>query len=75
MDDALRQAKLAKLVEIEGYDSSDELLEAVFSDAVSPAICAEREAKIDRQKRLDELEGDPAAASIPIDRLNASNDD
>jgi hypothetical protein len=39
MDDALRQAKLAKLVEIEGYDSSDALLEAVFSDAVSPAIC------------------------------------
>ena len=39
MDDELRQAKLAKLVEIEGYDSSDELMEAVFSDAVSPAIC------------------------------------
>jgi hypothetical protein len=38
-------------------------------------LAAEREAKIDRQKRLDELEGDPAAASIPIDRLNASNDD
>ena len=39
MDDALRQAKLAELVKTEGYDSSDELLEAVFSDAVSPAIC------------------------------------
>jgi hypothetical protein len=38
-DDALRKAKLAKLVEIEGYDRLDELLEAVFSDAVSPAIC------------------------------------
>jgi hypothetical protein len=34
---------------------------------------ADRAAKIDRQKRLDELEG--AATSIPIDRLNASNDD
>jgi hypothetical protein len=33
------QQKLAKLVEIEGYDSIDELLEAVFSDAVAPAIC------------------------------------
>ena len=32
------QQKLAKLVEIEGYDSADELMEAVFSDAVSPAI-------------------------------------
>jgi hypothetical protein len=39
MDDALRQAKLTKLIEIEGYDSADELMEAVFSDAVSPAIC------------------------------------
>jgi len=39
MDDALRAAKLAKLIEIEGYDRLEELLEAVFSDAVSPAIC------------------------------------
>ena len=39
MTDALRVAKLAKLVEIEGYDRLDELIEAVFSDAVSPAIC------------------------------------
>jgi hypothetical protein len=39
MDDALRQAKLAKLIEIEGYDSIEELIEVVFSDAVSPAIC------------------------------------
>ena len=39
MDDALRAAKLAKLIEIEGYDGPTELLEAVFSDAVSPAIC------------------------------------
>jgi hypothetical protein len=39
MDDALREAKLAKLIEIEGYDTLEELLEAVFSDAVSPAIC------------------------------------
>jgi hypothetical protein len=39
MDDVLRRAKLAKLVEIEGFDSIDEMMEAVFSDAVSPAIC------------------------------------
>jgi hypothetical protein len=39
MDDALREAKLAKLIEIEGYDSADDLLAAVFSDSVSPAIC------------------------------------
>ena len=39
MDDALRKAKLAKLVEIEGYDSLEALMEAVFGDSVSPAIC------------------------------------
>ena len=39
MDGALREAKLAALIEIEGYDSVEEMMEAVFSDAVSPAIC------------------------------------
>ena len=39
MTDALDKAKLAKLLEIEGYDSIEELIAAVFSDAVSPAIC------------------------------------
>jgi hypothetical protein len=28
MDDALRQAKLATLIEIEGYDSVEEMMEA-----------------------------------------------
>jgi hypothetical protein len=37
--DALHAAKLARLVEVEGYDSADELMGAMFSDAVSPAIC------------------------------------
>jgi hypothetical protein len=39
MDGALRRAKLATLIEIEGYDSVEEMMEAVFSDSVSPAIC------------------------------------
>ena len=39
MIDPLHQAKLAKLIEIEGYDTIEELMEAVFSDAASPAIC------------------------------------
>ena len=39
MDDAHCAAKLAKLIEIEGYESIDQLAEAVFSDAVCPAIC------------------------------------
>jgi len=39
MDDAVRKAKLAKLVEIEGYQNVEELMEAAVSDSVSPAIC------------------------------------
>lgn len=31
--------KLTKLLEIEGYDTLEELAQAVFSDSVSPAIC------------------------------------
>ncbi len=37
--DALREAKLHKLIEIEGFDSLEELARAVLSDSVSPAIC------------------------------------
>ena len=36
--DALRTAKLTKLLEIEGYESVEDLIEVVFSDSVSPAI-------------------------------------
>jgi hypothetical protein len=39
MDKSLRETKLRKLLEIEGYDSIEALIEAVFSDSVSPAIC------------------------------------
>jgi hypothetical protein len=38
MDD-LTKRKLDKLLEIEGYESVEELMEAVFSDSVSPTIC------------------------------------
>ena len=34
-----QRAKLAKLIEIEGYDSIEEFAQAVLSDSVSPAIC------------------------------------
>jgi hypothetical protein len=34
-----RRAKLDQLVEAEGFDSLDELLEAAIGDSVSPAIC------------------------------------
>ena len=41
MNDALRRAKFAKLIEIERYESIELLLEAVIGDSVSPAICAD----------------------------------
>ena len=33
------KSKLDTLIEIEGYDSFEEMAEAVFSDSVSPGIC------------------------------------
>ena len=41
MDAELKKAKLAKLLEIEGYDTIEVLFEAVLSDALSPAICTQ----------------------------------
>jgi hypothetical protein len=38
MDARLRETKLAKLLEIEGYEQLEDLLQAAL-DAVSPAIC------------------------------------
>lgn len=35
----LRAAKLAKLCEIEGFESADALFEAAVADSVCPAIC------------------------------------
>jgi hypothetical protein len=37
----LREIKLKQLLKSEGYDTIEDMLEAVFSDAVSPAICIE----------------------------------
>lgn len=36
---AEQRAKLAKLMEIEGYDNFEEMAQAILSDSVSPAIC------------------------------------
>ena len=41
MDTKLRKAKLARLLDVAGFESLEELAEAVFSDSVSPAICVE----------------------------------
>jgi len=41
MDAEQKRAKLAKLLEIEGYDTIEALFAEVLSDAVSPAICTQ----------------------------------
>jgi hypothetical protein len=37
----VRQEKLAKLLAAEGYDTLEDLAQAIVSDSVSPAICTE----------------------------------
>lgn len=39
MDRDLKRAKLAKLVEIEGFKTLDQMLQAVVCDSVCPGIC------------------------------------
>jgi hypothetical protein len=56
-DDALRKAKLAKILEIEGYDNVEELMEAVFSDSVSPAICMNEDCNFACEMEPDQTEG------------------
>jgi hypothetical protein len=56
-DDAIRQAKLARLIEIEGYERIEDLMEAVFSDSVSPAICMNPDCDYVCEMEPDETEG------------------
>ena len=39
MSSEMRRAKLAKLVQIEGFEDADALFAAAISDNVCPAIC------------------------------------
>jgi hypothetical protein len=57
MDDALRETKLAKLIDIEGYDTIEQLIEAVFSDSVSPAICVNSECDFTCEMEPDQDRG------------------
>jgi hypothetical protein len=38
-EDELSHRKLAELVESEGYDTFEDLLQAVVADSISPGIC------------------------------------
>ena len=43
LSEEMRRAKLAKLVEIEGFDDADTLFGPAVSDSVCPAICCNPE--------------------------------
>jgi hypothetical protein len=55
--DALKTEKLDKLAEIEGYDSSDELLEANGIDSVVPGICMNAECEYTTEVEGDQDQG------------------
>ena len=43
MSPEMRRAKLAKLIEVEGFEDAGALFAAVISDSVSPTICCNPE--------------------------------
>jgi hypothetical protein len=45
------------MLEIEGYDSIEELMEAVLSDAVSPAICMNEDCNFTCEMEPDQDRG------------------
>jgi hypothetical protein len=47
---------------------------AMLMNMAWESLAVDRQAHLDRQARIAELE-ERAAASVPVDRLNASNDD
>ena len=53
----VRQEKLAKLLAAEGFDTFEELAEAVFSDSVSPAICTEADCDYTTEMEPDQDAG------------------
>ena len=57
MEEPLRKAKLSKLIEIEGYDSIEQLAEVVFSDAASPAICMNEDCNFTGEMEPDQDAG------------------
>lgn len=43
MDRELRRGKLSKLIESEGFENMEQMLQATVFDSVSPGICVNRE--------------------------------
>jgi hypothetical protein len=54
---SIDERKLAALLQSEGYDTLEELLEAVFSDSVSPGICMNSGCDYITEVEPDQTEG------------------
>ena len=60
MSPVMRKAKLAKLIELEGFEDENELFAAAMSDSVCPAICCNPDAPdcdYTEEKEPDSREG------------------
>ncbi len=57
LTDQERREKLAMLVEIEGFDSTDDLLEAVAHDSICPGICTRPGCDYSCEVEPDQREG------------------
>jgi hypothetical protein len=53
----VRAAKLAKLMESEGFEQLEELLSAVVGDSVSPAICCNEDCNYTCEMEPDQDRG------------------
>jgi hypothetical protein len=53
----LRQQKLAKLLEAEGFDTFEDLAQAVVGDSVSPAICVNEDCNFTCEMEPDQHRG------------------
>ena len=53
----LRQEKLAKLLAAEGFETLEEMAQAVLSDTVSPAICTEPDCDYTAEMEPDQDRG------------------
>jgi hypothetical protein len=57
LSEGVRAAKLAKLVELEGFEDENELFAAAMSDSVSPAICLNEGCDYTAEMEPDQREG------------------
>jgi hypothetical protein len=57
MERALRDAKLSKLVENEGFETLEQMLQAALFDSVCPGICVKPECNYTVEVEPDQRQG------------------